>query len=77
MAFIFVLYSARSLYTFFLPHLISTAASARSSQAWLGNLVSNEFDLEDSCSTFDSFQDFFMDRRLDGETALELQRVGR
>src|SRR5262249_14848104 len=50
---------------------------SRSSQAWLGSLVSNEFDLEDSCSTFDSFQDFFMDRRLDGETALELQRVGR
>jgi hypothetical protein len=50
---------------------------SRSSQAWLGTLVSNEYDLEDSCSTFDSFQDYFMDRRLDGETALELQRLGR
>ena len=52
-------------------------SGARSSQAWLGSLISNEFDLEDSCSAFDSFQDFFIDRRLDGETALELQRVGR
>jgi hypothetical protein len=50
---------------------------ARSSQAWLGSLISGEFDLEGSCSVFDSFQEFFLDRRLDGETALELQRVGR
>jgi hypothetical protein len=49
---------------------------ARSSQAWIGSLISGEFDLENSCSAFDSFQDFFLDRRLDGETALELQRVG-
>jgi hypothetical protein len=49
---------------------------ARSSQAWLGSLISGEFDLEDSCESFDSFQDFFMDRKLDGETAMDLQRVG-
>jgi hypothetical protein len=50
---------------------------ARSSQAWLGSLISSEFDLENSCSVFGSFQEFFLDRKLDGETALELQRVGR
>jgi hypothetical protein len=50
---------------------------ARSSQAWIGSLISGEYDLENSCSAFDSFQDFFLDRRLDGDTALELQRVGR
>jgi hypothetical protein len=50
---------------------------ARSSQAWLGSLISNEFDLENSCSVFGSFQEYFLDRKLDGETALELQRVGR
>jgi hypothetical protein len=49
---------------------------SRSSQAWIGSLISGEFDLENSCSAFDSFQDFFMDRRLDGETAMELQKVG-
>jgi hypothetical protein len=49
---------------------------SRSSQAWLGSLISGEFDLENSCAAFDSFQDFFLDRKLDGETALDLQRVG-
>jgi hypothetical protein len=49
---------------------------SRSSQAWIGSLISNEFDLEDSCSSYGSFQDFFVDRRLDGETAMDLQRVG-
>jgi hypothetical protein len=49
---------------------------ARSSQAWLGSLISGEFDLENSCESFDSFQDFFLDRKLDGETAMDLQRVG-
>jgi hypothetical protein len=49
---------------------------ARSSQAWLGSLISGEFDLEESCTSFGSFQDFFLDRKLDGETAMELQRAG-
>jgi hypothetical protein len=31
--------------------------------------------LENSCDAFDSFQDFFFDRKLDGESALDLQRV--
>jgi hypothetical protein len=48
---------------------------ARASQAWLGTLVSHEYDLEDSCDTFDDFQDFFLDRKLDGETAMDLQKV--
>src|SRR4051794_19079015 len=49
---------------------------ARSSQAWLGSLVSGEYDLENSCDTFDDFQAFFLDRKLDGETAMDLQQVG-
>ena len=48
---------------------------ARSSQAWLGSLVSGEYDLENSCDSFGDFRDFFIDRKLDGETAIDLQRV--
>ena len=48
---------------------------SRSSQAWLGTLISSEYDLEDSRDSFDDFQDFFLDRKLDGEVALELQKV--
>ena len=48
---------------------------ARSSQAWLGSLVSSEYDLENSCDSFGDFRDFFIDRKLDGETAIDLQRV--
>ena len=48
---------------------------ARSSQAWLGSLISGEYDLENSCQSYGEFADFFMDKRLDGETALELQRL--
>jgi hypothetical protein len=52
------------------------AYGARSSQAWLGSLVSEEYDLELSAETYGCYQDFFLDRRLDGETAMDLQRVG-
>lgn len=48
---------------------------SRSSQAWLGTLISGEYDLEDSRDSFDDFQDFFLDRKLDGEVALDLQKV--
>lgn len=48
---------------------------ARSTQAWLGSLISGEFDLENSADSFSDFQEFFLDRRLDGETALDLQRA--
>ena len=48
---------------------------ARSSQAWLGSLVSGEFDLENSCQVYGDFQDFFLDKKLDGETSLEIQRL--
>lgn len=48
---------------------------ARESQAWLGTLVSNEYDLESSRDTFDEFQDFFLNRKLDGETSMELQKL--
>jgi len=49
---------------------------ARASQGWLGTLVSGEYDLEGSQDAFGDFQDFFIDRKLDGETAVDLQRVG-
>ncbi|MEQ8787437.1 MAG: DUF932 domain-containing protein [Pirellulaceae bacterium] len=48
---------------------------SRASQAWLGTLISGEYDLENSCDSFDEFQDFFLDRKLDGETAMDLQKV--
>jgi hypothetical protein len=50
---------------------------ARALQGWLGTIISGEYDLENSCDAFDDFQDFFLDRKLDGETAMDLQRVGR
>jgi len=49
---------------------------ARISQGWLGTLISGEYDLEGSQDAFGDFQDFFIDRKLDGETAMDLQRVG-
>jgi len=48
---------------------------SRACQAWLGTLVSSEYDLEASVDTFDEFTDFFLDRKLDGETAMDLQQV--
>jgi hypothetical protein len=48
---------------------------ARSSQAWLGSLISGEFDLENSCQVYGDFSDFFLDKKLDGETAMDLQRL--
>jgi hypothetical protein len=48
---------------------------ARAAQVWLGTLISGEYDLENSCDAFDSFQDFFIERKLDGESAMDLQRV--
>ena len=48
---------------------------ARATQAWIGNLISGEYDLENSRDSFGDFQDFFLDRKLNGETALELQRI--
>ena len=48
---------------------------SRASQAWLGTTISGEYDLENSCDSFDDFQDFFLDRKLDGEVAMDLQEV--
>jgi len=48
---------------------------SRSSQAWLGSLISGEYDLENSCDSFDDFKDFFLERKLDGDTAMELQQL--
>lgn len=48
---------------------------SRTCQAWLGTLVSSEYDLENSRDSFDDFQGFFLDRKLDGETATDLQRA--
>lgn len=49
---------------------------ARSTQAWIGSMISGEFDLENSCTSFGEFQDFFLDRKIDGEVAMDLQKVG-
>jgi len=48
---------------------------SRSSQAWLGSVISGEYDLENSCESYGEFRDFFLDRKLEGETAMELQRI--
>lgn len=37
-----------------------TTGNARQLQAWVGNMLSGEYDLEDSCDQFDSFRDFFV-----------------
>jgi hypothetical protein len=48
---------------------------ARAVQGWLGTLISGEYDLENSVGEFGDFQDFFMDRKLNGEVAMDLQQV--
>jgi len=48
---------------------------ARAAQGWLGTLISGEYDLENSVGEFGDFQDFFMDRKLNGEVAMDLQQV--
>jgi len=48
---------------------------ARAAQGWLGTLISSEYDLENSVGDFDDFQDFFLDRKLNGEISLDLQQV--
>ena len=48
---------------------------ARISQAWLGSLISSEYDLEGSKESFGDFQDFFLDRKLTGEVSKELQAI--
>jgi len=53
----------------------STPHGARAFQAWIGTLVSGEFDLERSAETLPEFKDFFTERKLDGETAMDLQRI--
>lgn len=49
---------------------------ARSTQAWVGSIISGEYDLENSAGSYSDFADFFLERRLDGEAAMELQKVG-
>ena len=34
--------------------------NARTLQAWVGNMISGDFDLEDSCDQFDDFRDVFL-----------------
>lgn len=48
---------------------------SRAAQAWLGTLISGEYDLENSCDSFDEFNDFFLERKLIGEVAMDLQKV--
>jgi hypothetical protein len=37
-----------------------TTSNARGLQAWVGNMLSGEYDLEESCDQFDTFRDFFV-----------------
>ena len=53
-------------------HHLSGQAT-RSMQAWIGTLISSEYDLEGSVDSFGDFQDFFVSRRINGEVALDLQ----
>lgn len=43
-----------------------TASGSRSLQAWVGQLISEEFDLENTKQHFDSFADFHIKARLEG-----------
>jgi hypothetical protein len=52
-----------------------TGSGSRTLQGWIGTLISHEFDLEISCDAFDNCQDFFLERRLNGEVAMDLQRI--
>ena len=54
----------------------ATGSGSRTLQGWIGTLVSREYDLENSCAAFDDFRDFFLDRKLTGEVAMDLQRLG-
>jgi hypothetical protein len=53
----------------------ATGPGPRMAQGWIGTLISHEFDMENSCDAFDDFQDFFLERRINGEVAMDLQRV--
>ena len=55
----------------------ATGSGARTAQGWIGTLISREYDLEESCDAFRDFRDFFLDRKLNGGVAMDLQRVGR
>jgi hypothetical protein len=37
---------------------------ARQLNAWVGGLISEEYDMESTCNEFGEFQDFFMERKL-------------
>ncbi len=44
-------------------HKVSEGSS-RSLNAWVGQMLSNDFDLENSCDTFDNWRDFFLKENL-------------
>lgn len=52
----------------------SSEAFARTSQAWIGELISNEYDMEGNSQEFGSFDDFYVDRKL--AHGKELQDAG-
>ncbi len=52
----------------------TSGSASRVVQAWIGTLISREYDLEESCDAFCDFRDFFLDRKLNGELAMDLQR---
>ena len=47
--------------------------SSRTLQAWVGEMISTDYDLEDSCDHFDDFKDFFIGRTEAKETIREQQ----
>jgi hypothetical protein len=53
----------------------ATGFGPRVAQGWIGTLISKEYDLENSCDAFDDFRDFFLERKLNGEVAMDLQRI--
>ena len=59
-------------------HHTRTEEGSRQCQAWLGNLVSAEYDMEGTADKFGEFDDFLVEKTvLDGKAAMELQAVGK
>mgnify|MGYP003624661229 FL=1 len=57
-------------------HHAKSEEGARQSQAWLGSLISSEYDMEGTADKFGEFDDFFVEKTvLDGKAAMDLQSV--
>jgi hypothetical protein len=59
-------------------HHTRNEEGSRQCQAWLGNLISAEYDMEGTADKFGEFDDFFVEKSvLDGKAAMELQAAGK